>query len=301
MNLLKTVPTDLGGQRLDQVLVRLWPEYSRARWAKHIKEGKVCLDQVVCTKASGLVAADQELDIEPFNEQRTVDLPEDRVLDIVYEDEAVIVINKPAGLSVHPGAGQANGTLLNALLHHHPALAQLPRAGIVHRLDKDTTGLLVVSKDQAAYDSLVSDLAKRRIKRLYEALACGIFISPESVIDALITRDPKHRTRMAVMPHGKAARTHYRVLGLYQDITHLSVALETGRTHQIRVHLAHIQHPVLGDPTYGGVRKGYEINRQALHAQSLGFYHPRTKEWCAFSIPLAPDFQAVLNKLKGAK
>lgn len=231
-------------------------------------------------------------------------------LDIVYEDEHILVVNKPAGLVVHPAAGNYTGTLVNALLHYLPQMAELPRAGIVHRLDKDTTGLMVVAKTLAAHNRLVRQLQARSVSREYEAVAIGQFTGPGKV-DAPIGRHPKQRKKMAVVPHGgKPAVTHFRVLRRFDWHAHLRLKLETGRTHQIRVHMAHIHHPLVGDPLYGGRFKKpagidphlaevlRQFPRQALHAAELGLEHPASGEYMRWTAPLPADMQMLLTELE---
>jgi 23S rRNA pseudouridine1911/1915/1917 synthase len=219
-------------------------------------------------------------------------------LAIVHEDEDLLVVDKPAGLVVHPGNGHREGTLLNALLAHAPQVAALPRAGIVHRLDKDTSGLLVVAKNETAQTALVRSLQARTVKREYLALAHGA-VAYGGRVEAPIGRHPTQRTRMAVVPRGKPAVTHYRVLRRFAQATLLECALETGRTHQIRVHLASIGHPLVGDPVYGRRRSGARnaFPRQALHAARLGFEHPRTHLATVWESALPPDFAALLESL----
>jgi 23S rRNA pseudouridine1911/1915/1917 synthase len=231
--------------------------------------------------------------------------PQSLPLDIVYEDDSVLVINKPAGLVVHPGAGNVDGTLSNALLHHAPELETVPRAGIVHRIDKDTSGLLVVARNLAAQKSLVEQLQARAFDREYEALTQGV-MTAGGTVDAPIGRHPVNRLRQAVVPNGKEAITHYRVLEKFRAHTHIRVKLETGRTHQIRVHMAHIHYPLVGDPVYGGrlripagataeleaALRGFR--RQALHAALLGFVHPRSGEFMSWQAPLPEDMVQLL-------
>jgi 23S rRNA pseudouridine1911/1915/1917 synthase len=235
--------------------------------------------------------------------------PQDIDLNIVYEDEHILVINKPADLVVHPGAGNPNGTVLNALLNHVPNIDKVPRAGIVHRLDKDTTGLMVVAKTLPAQTHLVDQLQHRVMSREYEAIALGTMVAG-GVVDAPIGRHATKRTHMAVREGGKPATTHYRVMEKFRAYTHLRLKLETGRTHQIRVHMAYVKHPLLGDPVYGGrprLPKGASedfistlrgFQRQALHAAQLSLYHPETEEWMTWQAPLPDDMQHLLEAVR---
>ena len=226
-------------------------------------------------------------------------LPQAIALNIVHEDDAIIVINKPAGLVVHPGSGNPDGTMLNALLQHAPALTNVPRAGIVHRLDKDTSGLLVVAKTLTAQTDLVRQLQARTVRREYAAIVMGI-IERDGKIEAPIGRHPISRTRMAVVARGKPALTHYEVIEIFENATWLLCRLETGRTHQIRVHLASIGHPLIGDPVYGKrpANRGLApFNRQALHAQKLGLVHPVTRKRLSWKAPLPPDMCELIERL----
>ena len=236
--------------------------------------------------------------------------PQDIDLDVVYEDEHMVIINKPTGLVVHPGAGNWSGTLLNALLFRYPELGQIPRAGIVHRIDKDTTGLMVVARTLRAHTNLVKQLSKRTMTRQYEAIACGVMVGG-STVNKPMGRHPVNRKKMAVIEHGgKPAVTHYRVVKRYRIHTHIRVQLETGRTHQIRVHMAHERYPLLGDPVYlgrarlpaGGTEEFKEsilrFGRQALHAKFLGMEHPETGEWVEWEIPLPQDMLDLLEVIK---
>ena len=226
--------------------------------------------------------------------------PEALALDIVYEDEDLLVLNKPAGLVVHPGAGNIQGTLVNALLHHQPALNQVPRGGIVHRLDKDTTGLMVVAKTLSAQNGLVAALQARTVKRVYEAVVYGLMVSG-GCVDLPIARHPRDRTRMAVMSSGRPAVTHYRIIQRFKGHTHVRVQLETGRTHQIRVHMAYLRHPLVGDSAYGkrfSVESLRQFKRQALHARQLGFVHPITQIPMEWEVPLPDDMQMLLKQLQ---
>ena len=296
----------MAGLRLDQALARLLPAESRSRLARLIEEGYVRVAGRVAS-ASLKMRSGEAVEVElAAREVDSAFLPEAIALDVVHEDEDVLVIDKPAGLVVHPGSGNWAGTMLNALLHHSPAAGELPRAGIVHRLDKDTSGLLVVAKNEPAQLVLVRQLQARTMKRTYFALARGRVIAAGSV-DAPIGRHPVHRTRMAVVAGGKPAVTHYRVREAFAEHTLLECALETGRTHQIRVHLASIGHPIEGDAVYGkrgppaavdSGRHRFAITRQALHAWKLAFVHPRSGKTVEFESPLPGDFRALLESLR---
>jgi len=291
-----TIPLEMAGLRLDQALARLLPAESRSRLARLIDEGHV---QVQGREAGTSIKMKSGEVVEVELAPREVDnayKPEDIALPILHEDADLLVIDKPAGLVVHPGSGNWDGTMLNALLHHAPAVGNLPRAGIVHRLDKDTSGLLVVAKTEPAQASLVRQLQARTVKRTYFALARGQVLKPGKV-DAPIGRHPVHRTKMAVVPGGKPAVTHYIVRERFPAHTLLECQLETGRTHQIRVHLASIGHPLEGDAVYAG--KGAKVfTRQALHAWKLAFVHPGTGEPVAFESKMPPDFSALLESLR---
>jgi len=264
------------GMRLDQALSELFPDYSRSRIKEWIVNNKVLVNNNIVNKPKDKVLGGEKIIIEVEIEEETYHQPEDIKLNIVYEDDHILVINKPRDLVVHPGAGNPNGTVLNALLYHYPDISRVPRAGIVHRLDKDTTGLMVVAKTIEAQTHLVESLQLREITREYEAVAMGIITAGGSV-DQPITRHPTKRTHMAVFPTGKPAVTHYRVMEKYRLHTRLRLRLETGRTHQIRVHMAHIAHPLVGDPLYGGrprppkgasesfIQTLRDFDRQALH------------------------------------
>ena len=294
--------------RLDQVAARLFPEFSRARLQGWIRSGQLTLngatarprDPVVCGAVLSLSAV-----LEEETSWRAQEMP----LALLYEDEHFIVVDKPAGLVVHPGAGNMHGTLVNALLHHRPQLETLPRGGIVHRLDKDTSGLLVVAASLAAHRSLVEQLQNKTVRREYYAIARGC-LTGGGTIDAPIGRHPQQRTRMAVRERGgREAVTHYRLLERYAHFTALAVRLETGRTHQIRVHLAHRGYPLLGDPVYGGrlrLPRGAtqtlldaldQFRRQALHARRLAFKHPVTGELQEFESPIPADLGALREVL----
>ncbi|MFQ1017320.1 23S rRNA pseudouridine(1911/1915/1917) synthase RluD [Gilliamella sp. BG7] len=297
------------GMRLDQALSELFPDYSRSRIKDWITNNKVAVNNVIVNKPKEKVLGGEIITINAEIEQEIYHQPEDIKLDIVYEDSDILVINKPRDLVVHPGAGNPDGTVLNALLHYYPDIARVPRAGIVHRLDKDTTGLMVVAKTIMAQTHLVESLQLREITREYEAVVMGI-ITAGGTVDQPITRHPTKRTHMAVFPTGKPAVTHYRVMEKYRLHTRLRLRLETGRTHQIRVHMAHIAHPLIGDPLYGGrprppkgasesfIQTLRDFNRQALHATMLRLYHPITGEQMEWHAPIPEDMQKLIKSLQ---
>jgi len=291
-----TIPTALAGLRLDQALARLLPDESRSRLARLIEEGRVTVDGER-PPAKRKVKGGDSVAVELVPRQaESAYAPEAIDLAIVHEDEAVIVIDKPAGLVVHPGSGNWRGTMLNALLHHAPGLKELARAGIVHRLDKDTSGLIVVAKTETAQTDLVRQLQARTMKRTYLALVRGK-VARAGVVDAPIGRHPAQRTRMAVVAGGKHALTRYRVHERLRTHTLLECDLETGRTHQIRVHLASIGHPVEGDPVYAG-RAEPLLDRQALHAWKLAFRHPLSAKTVPFESKLPRDIAALVESLR---
>lgn len=292
------------GRRLDAVLPELFPGYSRSRLQRWVREGHVRIDAAVPACSDKVrPGATVEMDVPESGEPRweAQCLP----VDVRYEDPVILIVNKPAGLVVHPGAGNPQGTLLNALLHRLPPLKHVARAGIVHRLDKDTSGLMVVAKTDAARLRLIEDLQARRVKREYLTVVHGV-LTQNGAVDAPIGRHPVQRTRMAVRPRGKAAVSHYRIVSRYTTHTLVAVRLESGRTHQIRVHMAHIGHPVLGDPVYGPRRKlGAErpsvirtFPRQALHAARLALPHPVSKKPMEWSAPLPSDMTELIEALE---
>ena len=303
------VPSELGGQRLDQVAAQIFAEHSRSRLAGWIKEGRLTVDGAVL-RPRDIVYGGARLVLEAEREAQVEFLAQDIALNIVFEDEHLLVIDKPAGLVVHPAAGHADGTLLNALLHHAPELASVPRAGIVHRLDKDTTGLMVVAKSLEAHTNLVAQLQARTVSRIYEAIVVGV-VTAGGTVDAPIGRHSQQRQKMAVNKTGKPAVSHYRVLERFRAHTHVRVKLETGRTHQIRVHMAHIHFPLVGDPVYGGrfrippaanpllVESLRDYPRQALHARFLELEHPASGERMGWESELPDDFVELLNLLRG--
>lgn len=302
------VTLEQAGWRFDRAAAALFPEYSRSRLQTWIAGGNVLLDGEVAP-AREIVDIGRMLSIDVEVEVETTDQPEAMDLDIVFEDEYFLIVNKQAGLVVHPGAGNANGTLVNGLLHHAPQTERLPRAGLVHRIDKDTTGLLVVAKTIETHTALVDALQKREISREYEAIVRGQFVSG-GTIDEPISRDPRDRTKMKISVGGRESLTRYRILERFRDHTRLRLKLETGRTHQIRVHMAWIRHPLVGDPVYGGrmaLPKGLgddaraamrDFRRQALHARKLGLVHPVTGESLSWQVPPPADMQLLIMALR---
>ncbi|WP_133407669.1 23S rRNA pseudouridine(1911/1915/1917) synthase RluD [Parashewanella tropica] len=297
------------GQRLDQALAELFPDYSRTRIKEWILSGAVSIDGEVWDKPRTKVMELQQVQVQTELPEEVVAEAQQIDLDIVYEDDDILVINKQAGLVVHPGAGNQDGTLMNALLHHCPNIELVPRAGIVHRLDKDTTGLMVVAKTVEAQTHLVASLQARQITREYEAIAIGT-MTAGGLVDAPIGRHPTKRTHMAVHHSGKPAVTHYRVAEKFRAHTRLRLRLESGRTHQIRVHMAHIGHILVGDPVYGGrprlpkaasaefidVLKNFK--RQALHAVRLELQHPITCEMMSWTAPIPADMTELTKALR---
>jgi len=302
------IGTDEHGLRLDQALHRLLPEFSRSRQQEWIRAGQVLLNGAPA-RPKDKVSVGDRLDLDIPESVKTFDQPEAIEFDLLYEDEHLFVIDKPAGLVVHPAAGHAAGTLLNGLLHRDPGLEQLPRAGIVHRLDKDTSGVMVVARSLEAHAALVEALQARAVKREYLAIAQGRLTAGQT-IDAPIARHPVDRKRMAVREEGKEAVTHFTVRERYPAHSLIDVRLETGRTHQIRVHLAWLKHPLLGDPVYGGrfhVPAGVSdalrealgrFRRQALHARRLSFDHPISGEPVVFEAPVPRDMSRMIELLR---
>ncbi|KXS38134.1 MAG: 23S rRNA pseudouridine synthase [Halomonadaceae bacterium T82-2] len=302
------IPETMVGLRLDQAAAELLPDYSRERLKSWIKRGELTVDGARA-RPKDKVAGGERLVLETVLEDEVRWTPQAIELDIVHEDASVLVVNKPAGLVVHPAAGNPDGTLLNALLHHRPALAAIPRAGIVHRLDKDTTGLMVVAKTLAAQTSLVEQLQARTVSREYDAVVTGV-MTAGGTVDAPIGRHPRDRKRQAVHVSGKPAVTHYRVVERFRGHTHVRCKLETGRTHQIRVHLAHQRFPLVGDALYGGRLKlpagaGESLKellrhfpRQALHARKLAFIHPDSGETLTLRAELPDDLWLLLDGLR---
>ncbi len=301
------IPHELAGYRLDQAVARIFTDYSRTMLKAWILEGKLLLNDKPGRPRDTVTGGEQlALWVEP--EPETAWQPQAIALAILYEDADLIVINKPAGLVVHPGAGNREGTLLNALLNHDPNLAILPRAGIVHRIDKDTSGVLVVARSLRAHTDLVKQLQTRTLEREYRAIVHGVMVAGGRV-EAPIGRHPLHRTRMAVVAGGKEAVTQYRVLRRFRAHTQVQLKLATGRTHQIRVHMAYVHHPLVGDPVYGGrlpippgaspelAQALREFKRQALHASRLRLTHPALEKLMEWSVPLPEDMDNLLKAL----
>ena len=309
IELTATVAYEQLGQRLDQALAELFPDYSRSRIKTWIQDGCVRVDGTVGDRPREKVLGGEQIAVTTVIEEQERWVAQDIALDIVYEDEHILVINKPRDLVIHPGAGNADGTILNALLHYCPSISDVPRAGIVHRLDKDTTGLMVVAKTVPAQTHLVEALQRREITREYEAIAIGI-MTKGGTVDEPIARHPSKRTHMAVHPMGKPAVTHYRIMERFRAHTRLRLRLESGRTHQIRVHMAYISHPLIGDPLYGGrprPPKGASeefmqvlrrFDRQALHATMLRLVHPITGEQMEWHAPIPQDMVELVEALR---
>ncbi len=303
-----TIPDDLGGMRLDQALSKLLTEHSRTQVQEWIKKQEITVDDKPA-KARDIVLGGEKINISAAMKSYPEWEAQAIALDIIYEDDSLLVINKPAGMVVHPGAGNVSHTLLNALLHHAPELQELPRAGIVHRLDKNTSGLLVIAKTSLALKKLTDQLKKHTVSRIYQAIVAGV-LTGGGTIDQPIGRHPIQRKRMAVIETGKSAVTHYRIIEKYRAYTRVKVQLETGRTHQIRVHFAHIHHALLGDQTYGGrlqLPKGASpeliqtlrtFKRQALHASELELIHPKTGQIMKWNAPLPTDMIELIHSLK---
>jgi 23S rRNA pseudouridine1911/1915/1917 synthase len=311
LQLEAVITDDLSGKRLDQALAIVFSEHSRSRLQQWIKNGTVLVNNRILRQRDQVYSGDR-ISINTELPAETTCNAEKIPLTVIYEDEELIILNKPAGMVVHPGAGNREHTLLNALLHYDPVLNRIPRAGIVQRLDKDTTGIMVVARTEESHTYLVRQLKRRMIKREYMALATGVMTSGGK-IDQPIGRHPVHRTRMAVVEKGKPSMTHYRIIKKYPAHTLIRVQLETGRTHQIRVHMAYIHHPIAGDPVYGGQGKSPRgvsenictavkaLRRQALHACFLGLTHRVTGESCNWEAPLPDDFQSLLQLLDNEK
>jgi 23S rRNA pseudouridine1911/1915/1917 synthase len=301
------IPDRLGGLRLDQALSELLPEFSRSRLQAWIKQGAILLDGN-SVQARQRIRGGEQICLHTQIEKQSQAIAEDISLAIVHADDDIVIVDKPAGLVVHPAAGNRDGTLLNALLHYAPELAALPRCGIVHRLDKDTSGLLMVARTLRAHRSLVEQLQTRTARREYLALVQGT-LAAGGTVDLPIGRHPVDRKRFAISQGGKNAVTHYRIEERFEHHTLLRVKLETGRTHQIRVHLTHLRHALVGDPVYGRLRipaaaseriKGalQGFRRQALHAERLGLIHPADGEYREWVAPLPQDFSELLGALR---
>ena len=296
------------GNRVDQISSKQFTEYSRAHIQKWIKEGNLLVNDKKI-KAKYIPQLGDVISVEFWEEPQLIDLPEDIPLEIIFEDEEIMIINKPAGLVVHPGSGNKSGTLVNALLSHNEELSFLPRAGIVHRLDKDTSGIMVISKSEISYLNLIEQLKERSVKRTYLAIVLGAPLD-NKIINKPIGRHPKIRTKQAVTHNGKEAITRFSVLESLEGYSLLRVNLETGRTHQIRVHLSHIGYPIVGDPVYGnrskfspGSNEAFKkvissFKRQALHAEEIELIHPSSKELISFKASMPSDMQTLLDDIK---
>ena len=299
--LLFAVPIAQAGERLDAVLARLMPEHSRSRIQAWIRAGRVEADGQVRDEPKLRLRGGEALTVHPDEDPVALSFaPEDVPLTVIHEDSALAVIHKPAGLVVHPGSGNWHGTLLNGLLHRWPDAAGIARAGIVHRLDKDTSGLMVVARSLTAQTDLIRQLQARTVKREYLAVAFGQ-LRGDMIIDLPIGRHPTQRTRMAVVESGKPAVTHVKILERLPTCTVVQCSLETGRTHQIRVHLAQAGHPLVGDPVYGDRRvRAFGFDRQALHARRLGLRHPATGAAMSWASPLPDDIADLIERLRHA-
>ena len=308
ISLFKKVMPEDSGQRLDVLAAKYFSEFSRAHIQRWVKQGSLLLNNKKI-KPRQIVTSGDSITVEVSEEINSKDLPEDIDLDIIWEDEEVLVLNKPAGLVVHPGAGNTEGTLVNGLLNYSSDQGFLPRAGIVHRLDKDTSGIMVVAKTEFSYLNLVGQLKERTVKRDYLALVVGQPVSG-GVINEPIGRHPKHRTKQAVVDSGKEAITDYKIKEKLHGYSLLLASLKTGRTHQIRVHFSSKDFPIVGDPLYGGKQKFAprtsedlkkeisELNRQALHAYSLSFIHPVDQNIITNTAPMPNDMKKLIENLR---
>ena len=307
--IIKHLTEEAAGKRLDVVLAELFPEYSRSRLKLWIEQGQVLVDSETARPKDKLIGDETlQLTVQSIESEQRCEA-EDIPLNIVYQDEDIILINKSADLVVHPAAGHYSGTVQNALLHLDASLAEVPRAGIVHRLDKDTTGLMVVARNLTAHKYLVEQIQQHDVVRQYQALVYGV-MTGGGVVDQPIGRHPRDRIKMAVRENGREAVTHYRLLQRFREHSHITVQLETGRTHQIRVHMSYLRHPIVGDQVYAGRHRNpagasaqrlaflQKFKRQALHAWKLSFAHPRTGEDVSFEAPLPEDMQQLIALLQ---
>ena len=296
-----TAGPEAAGERLDSFLAARLPGLTRSAAARLIETGQVLVDGKPARKSAKL-AGGETVEVTLPDPEPADALPQDIPLDVVYEDDDVIVVNKPSGLVVHPAPGHPDGTLVNALLHHCggslSGVGGELRPGIVHRIDRDTSGLIIAAKNDAAHQALAAQLADHTLARTYEAVVVGALREDGGTVDAPIGRCPSDRKKMAVVPNGKRAVTHWEVLERFPGLTHVRCRLETGRTHQIRVHMAHLGHPIYGDTVYGGKKPVPGLTGQCLHAVGLRFVHPRTGETVELSCPLSGEFQALLEKLR---
>lgn len=303
------IPSAYTLQRIDQAIASLLPQYSRARLQRWIREGLLTVDGRTVKQKDKVVGGEKI--VVSVEEDAQSDRAESIPLLVVYEDEHLLVVDKPAGLVVHPGAGNPTGTLLNALLNHDSGLESIPRAGIVHRLDKDTSGLMVVAKTFEAQNYLVQEIQARRVTRIYDALVYGVMTRREGTVEGTIGRHPVHRKKMAIRKDGKPARTHYRILEQFEEHTRVECKLDTGRTHQIRVHMQSLGYPLIGDKTYGGSYRRpksgdawiedalKDFQRQALHAKKLALKHPITDRPLSWTADPPPNFDELLELLRG--
>jgi len=301
------IPLELSDMRIDHVMTELMPDYSRSKLQQWIKQGKILINGKQL-KPKEKIKVNDLIEVKAELESQGDWLPEEIDIDVVYQDEDIIIINKPANMVVHPAVGNYSGTLVNALLFHFPGIEAVPRAGIVHRLDKDTTGLMVVAKTLTAHAHIVEQLQSREMGREYETVVAGVMTSG-GTINEPIARSTKNRKKMAVTPFGKKAITHYRIMERFAAHTHIRVKLETGRTHQIRVHMSHIKRPIIGDSTYGGrfklppgvsneLKEQLQVfGRQALHAKKITLIHPRTHEEMSWESDLPDDIQNLITNL----
>lgn len=296
-----TAGPEAAGERLDSFLTARLPGLTRSAAARLIETGQVLVDGKPARKSARL-AGGETVEVTLPDPEPADALPQDIPLDVVYEDDDVIVVNKPSGLVVHPAPGHPDGTLVNALLHHCggslSGVGGELRPGIVHRIDRDTSGLIIAAKNDAAHQALAAQLADHTLARTYEAVVVGALREDGGTVDAPIGRCPSDRKKMAVVPNGKRAVTHWEVLERFPGYTYVRCRLETGRTHQIRVHMAHLGHPIYGDTVYGGKKPVPGLTGQCLHAVGLRFVHPRTGETVELSCPLSGEFQALLEKLR---
>lgn len=303
------IPADMSGKRFDQALSSMLPEYSRVKIQTWIRDGCVKIDTKSIYACDSHIQGGERVEICAEIKPQVAVEAENIPLQIIFEDEQFIIINKPAGLVVHPGAGNKQHTLMHALLYYDPKLRQVPRAGIVHRLDKETTGLLMVARTPQSHQYLVQKLQQREIKRQYVALVSGVMISG-GMVNQAIGRHPKHRTKMAVLSNGRPAKTHYRIVKKYRHHTQIRVHLETGRTHQIRVHMHWLRYPILGDPMYGPkvrAKKGMSaqlvqaiatLPRQALHAQAISLVDPHSQAMLEWEAPIPEDMLQLTQALE---
>ncbi len=292
------------GERIDTYLGRVIDNVSRSYIQKLIKEGHVQIDGKPLKKKNIRLEEEMEVSIEVPEPEKLKVEPENIPVEIVYEDESLMIVNKPQGMVVHPAPGNYSGTLVNALMYHAENLSSINgviRPGIVHRIDKDTSGILMIAKDNQAHNSLAHQLKEKTTKRVYVAIVHGRLKQDEGTVDAPIARHPKDRLKMAVVQGGREAVTHYKVIKAYKNYSIVELRLETGRTHQIRVHMAHIGHPLLGDPVYGKKQEKIKHDGQLLHAKMLGFIHPRTEEYMEFDSELPAYFVDIINKIESVE